>query len=479
MADKDPFHLLVVDDDEMNRDLLSRRLMRQGYIVSLANNGSQALDHIRKEHFDLVLLDVMMPGIDGLEVLTTIRESHSIVDLPVILVTARDQSGDVAAALGMGANDYVTKPINFPVLFARVQTQLNIKGAGAARAPASAPAVAPEVPSSSGARSNERSWSGTEAQRATPIDFPTVSGDNAQVGDYEILGELGRGGMGVVYKARHLRMNRIVALKVIDKERLARADAVTRFYQEIEAAAKLLHPNVVLAYDAGQVGETHFFAMEYVEGQDLDRVVRESGPLPVSQACDFIRQAAVGLQHAYERGLVHRDIKPSNLLVTWHEKKQEKASSGSFAMSRGKLSPPREAIVKILDLGLALLHEPTEVKPAVELTREGRVVGSVDYMAPEQWMNAHKVDVRADLYSLGCTFYYLLTAKVPFPGDESMEKMLKHHLDQPVPLEQHRPEVPAKVAAVVRRLMSKRREDRYQTPGELAELLKWICQELG
>jgi serine/threonine-protein kinase len=293
--------------------------------------------------------------------------------------------------------------------------------------------------------------------------------------------------MGIVYKARHLRMNRMVALKVIEKDRLSKPDAVKRFYQEVEAAARLQHANVVLAYDAGQAGETHYFAMEYVEGEDLDQYVHKHGPLPVPLACDFIRQAALGLEHAYEAGLVHRDIKPSNIIV--EKKAVETKTPGSFpdlgdAASSTRLVSGRTAKgprIKILDMGLARLHQPDEDRgSAGELTREGRVVGSVDFMAPEQWMNASKVDIRADLYSLGCTFYFILTGQVPFPGEEPMEKMLKHHLDTPKPVEELRPEVPQKVASIVRRLMAKRREDRYQTPAELATLLSWICQaEVG
>jgi serine/threonine protein kinase/CheY-like chemotaxis protein len=476
MPDKDTARLLVVDDEEMNRDLLSRRLVKQGYQVLIATGGAEALDLVRREPIDLVLLDVMMPEIDGLEVLTQLRETHALLELPIIMVTARDQGGDVAAALQLGANDHVSKPINFTVLFARIQTHLAI----------CAGAKAAQVKAASAATSDDRSSSGStgEFRHATATDLPTISGDKPLVGDYELLGEIGKGGMGVVYKARHVRMNRVVALKVIDRERLRNPDAVRRFYQEVEAAARLHHPNVVIAYDAGQAGDTHYFAMEYVEGEDLDRYLREHGPLPVGLACDFVRQTALGLQHAHESGLVHRDIKPSNLIVEAAGKiavndtpNHADSSDPSQSSFMRRMVPPKGPRLKILDMGLARLYQPDEDRgSAGELTREGRVVGSVDYMAPEQWMNASKVDIRADLYSLGCTFYFLLTGVVPFPGDEPMEKMLKHHLDTPKPVEELRKEVPTKVAGVVRRLMAKRREDRYQTPAELAMLMGWICQ---
>jgi serine/threonine-protein kinase len=466
MPDKEPIRVLVVDDDETNRDLLSRRLLRQGYSVQMANDGSQALEVLQRQSIDLVLLDVMMPKIDGLQVLTTIRETHSMLDLPVIMVTARDQGGDVAAALQMGANDHVPKPINFTVLFARMQTQLAMRAGARLRTTQ----TEPTAPLSNEATTPGRSYAGG-ALEGTQVDLPTL-GDQMTIGDYQVIEEIGRGGMGVVYKAKHLRMNRIVALKLIDKDRLGKPDAVARFYKEVELAAKLHHPNVVIAYDAGQVRDTHFFAMEYVDGVDLDAYVHSSGKLGANVACDFIRQAALGLQHAHEAGLVHRDIKPSNLLVTW----MTKSADGTPA-NRASATATMRAVIKILDMGLARLHQPSEDRgSAGELTREGRVVGSVDFMAPEQWMDATTVDIRADLYSLGCTMYYLLSGQVPFPGAEPMEKMLKHHLDQPTPIEQLRPDVSPKVLAVVKRLMSKRREERYQTPGELAMLLNWICQ---
>ncbi len=154
------------------------------------------------------------------------------------------------------------------------------------------------------------------------------------IGPYVLLDRLGEGGMGMVYKARHQHMQRVVALKVIRKEKLANPEAVARFYKEVEAAARLHHPNIVLAYDAGQAGNTHYLSMEYVEGVDLARLVREQGPLPVPQACEYVRQAALGLQHAHEKGLVHRDIKPHNLLVSRAPDKAGNAANSTDAAAR-------------------------------------------------------------------------------------------------------------------------------------------------
>jgi CheY-like chemotaxis protein len=485
------YTLLVVDDEEMNRDMLGRRLERVGFRVLTAESGARALEMIQNQRFDMVLLDVMMPGNDGLEVLTTIRESHSLVDLPVIMVTARDQSGDVVAALQLGANDYVTKPINFPLVIARVQTHLSIRHAasvakagparsadssqGSSRWSNSSASSSMSGASQSGSKSTDHSHSRSgsgEMGQETRLGF-TRSLDRPMVGDYEILNELGRGGMGVVYRARHSRMNRVVALKVIDKSHLTNPKSVKRFYQEIEAAAKLSHPNVVMAFDAGQFQDTHYFAMEFVEGVDLGQLIKDSGPLPLPHACDYIRQASLGLQHAFERGLVHRDIKPSNLLVTWAADREDKDNASGFKVARFPSRFSRKAVVKILDMGLArIYHAPEEAPANCELTQEGHVVGTADYMAPEQWMNPHTVDIRADLYSLGCTFYYLLVGQVPFPGDQPMEKMLKHNLDKPTPVNQLRPEVPISVVAILDRLIAKHPEERFQTPAELSDALR-------
>jgi serine/threonine-protein kinase len=267
------------------------------------------------------------------------------------------------------------------------------------------------------------------------------------LGSYIILERLGEGGMGRVYKARNWKLGRVVALKVIRQERLANQDAVRRFRREIQAAAQLDHPNIVRAFDADQAGDTHFFVMEHVAGTDLKRLVEQRGPLPVAEACDYVRQAALGLQHAHERGLVHRDIKPSNLLLA-------------------------AGVVKLLDLGLVRLAHRAEVaESASTLTEEGWVVGTPDYLAPEQASDSRKADIRSDLYSLGCTCYFLLAGQPPFPYGSPTDKVIKHAMLEPQALAQLRPEVPPAVTAVVRRLLAKRPEDRFQTPAELAATL--------
>jgi formylglycine-generating enzyme required for sulfatase activity len=282
----------------------------------------------------------------------------------------------------------------------------------------------------------------------TPYQINQIFQDRAGdlvLGHYILLERLGEGGMGQVFKAREQRLGRVVALKILRKEFLIKPDFVRRFHKEVEAAGRLSHPNVVHAYDAEQIGATHVFSMEYVEGVTLSRLVKRSGPLPVAQACEYVRQAALGLQHIHEHGLVHRDIKPANLMHA-----------------------SREDVIKILDLGLVrLLDDNSGGASAANLTRLGMVVGTLDYIAPEQVTNSHQADIRADLYSLGCVFHFLLSGKVPFPGEETVAKLLRHQSEEAVPIEQLRPEVPPRVAAIVRKLMAKQPYERHQTPAEL------------
>jgi serine/threonine-protein kinase len=280
-------------------------------------------------------------------------------------------------------------------------------------------------------------------------------GGNLVLGQYVLLERLGEGGMGQVFKARHVGLGRVVALKLVRKERLANPDAIRRFYREIQVAARLCHPNVVQSFDADEVDGRHFYIMEYVQGIDLARLVKQKGPLSVAEACECVRQAALGLQHAHEHGLIHRDIKPANLLLT--------------GRAAGAGRPP-EALIKVLDMGLARLLRPPEEGESYsgELTREGIIIGTVDFIAPEQARNAHDVDIRADLYSLGCTLYFLLAGQVPFRGRNNTEKLLKHQLEPPPPLSRYRADVPPAVAGVVDRLLAKRPEGRFQTPADLA-----------
>jgi WD40 repeat protein/serine/threonine protein kinase len=306
------------------------------------------------------------------------------------------------------------------------------------------------------------------------------------LGSYILLDKLGEGGMGQVFKARHQQMQREVAVKLIRKEHLASADAVRRYRREIRAAAQLSHPNIVRAYDADQVGDLHFFVMEYVEGIDLAQLVQQRGALPVELAADYLRQAALGLQHAHERGLVHRDIKPHNLLVTapaaplrgGHRKDDPPAPATIQAIPRAAPVGIRKGgVVKLLDLGLARATDAgARTEGLGSLTQEGSVLGTPDYIAPEQVQEASSVDARADLYSLGCTLYFLLVGKPPFPHGSLAQKLAWHLYAEPTAVEQLRSELPAGLGPVLRRMMAKKPEERYQTAQEVATVLEGYCR---
>jgi serine/threonine protein kinase len=268
-------------------------------------------------------------------------------------------------------------------------------------------------------------------------------------------------------------------VKVINRQYTANTAAVERFRREVRAAARLAHPNIVTAHDAEHAGDTLFLVTEYVEGQTLSRLVRECGPLPIAKACDYIRQAALGLQHAHERGMVHRDIKPENLMLIKSESRacrgpdfqsglEHTAGLENRPTNRDRPTNRTEpAVVKVLDFGLAALT----VERGEGLTAEHAIMGTPEYMAPEQAENSHAADIRADIYSLGCTLYALLTGNVPYPAETPLLKILAHR-DRPLPsIRKARPDVPPELAAVLARMMAKKPQDRYQTPAEVAAAL--------
>ena len=267
-------------------------------------------------------------------------------------------------------------------------------------------------------------------------------------GEYVVLDKLGEGGMGVVFKAQHRRMKRLVAIKTLPAGKMRSAETIKRFHLEVEAAARLTHPNIVAAYDAGVDEGRHYLVMEYVDGEDLASLVKRLGPLPVEKAVEYILQAARGLQYAHAEGVIHRDIKPGNLLLD------------------------KRGTAKILDMGLA--HISTGLGPdnAERLTQSGQVMGTCDYMAPEQALDTRRVDQRSDIYSLGCTFYRLLSGKTPYQGDLAIQVLLAHR-EHPIPsLQKVRPDVPAEVDAVCQKMMAKQPEDRPQSMAEVIAALE-------
>jgi hypothetical protein len=270
--------------------------------------------------------------------------------------------------------------------------------------------------------------------------------EGGRLGRYEILGKLGQGGMGAVYKARHVELGKVVALKVLPADQMHEV-SVARFKREMRAVGRLEHPNIVAAHDAGQDRGVHYLVMAFVDGVDLARLVERHGPLRLADACEVARQAAEGLQHAHERGLVHRDVKPSNLMLA------------------------RDGLVKLLDLGLA---RSAGDAPAEALTAVGTLLGTADYLAPEQWERPQAADARADIYGLGCTLYHLLAGRPPFAGgphESVLAKMQAHLAVPPPPVTDRRPDVPAGLAAALGRMLAKDPAGRFASPAKAAAAL--------
>jgi serine/threonine protein kinase/formylglycine-generating enzyme required for sulfatase activity len=303
---------------------------------------------------------------------------------------------------------------------------------------------------------------GVQAATPRPGDVPEASAANRavpgwpSVPGYEILGELGRGGMGIVYLAINKLMNRREVLKMMTKGMLDSSGSKVRFLREIQSAARLSHPNVVTVYSAMEVGDLLVFTMEYIEGEDLARLVNAHGQLPVANACYYTQQVALGLQHAFEKHMVHRDIKPQNLILS---------------------REGNNHLVKVLDFGLAkVMREKDE---DLGLTVTGQMLGTPNYVAPEQIRDASNADIRADIYSLGCTLYHLLRGAPPFKGKSLYEIFQAHHLVEAKALNLLRPEVSEELAALVRKMMEKEPAKRYQKPIEVAQALAPFVEQDG
>lgn len=264
-------------------------------------------------------------------------------------------------------------------------------------------------------------------------------------GKYKLLEHLGTGGMGSVYLCEHVLMKRRVAIKVLPTDRVSDPVVLERFHREARAVASLDHRNIVRAYDIDRDGDMHFLVLEYVDGSCLQRIVEKFGPMPVPRAVNCIAQAADGLAHAHEAGLVHRDVKPANLLLD------------------------RNGTVKILDLGLALFFG--DESGLTQRAKDNNILGTADYVAPEQALDSVNADARSDIYSLGMTFYFLLAGRSPYQDGSLSQKLMWHQISEPTPITELRPDLPKKLAAIIHRMLAKDPNERYQSPAEVLEAL--------
>jgi len=397
--------LLVVDDHDENRDLLSRRLSKRGYQVLVARDGQEALAALDGSEVDLVLLDIMMPGMSGMDVLRQMRLRRSEVELPVIMATARTDSDDVVEALGLGANDYVTKPLDLPVVLARVEAQLRQRRRVKA------------LRSSSG-----------------PLTAGVVLADR-----YRVDAAIGSGAFGAVYRAHHLELGRDVAVKVLKAGVVGDAALVARFRREAISACRVKHPNAVSVLDFGVTDEgTAFLVMELLTGRSLAEALEADGPVSPRAGIEISLPVCEALAAAHEAGVIHRDIKPSNIFL-------HTAGAGTT--------------VKVLDFGIAKVAGSATQQPT--LTAEGALIGTPAYMAPER-LRAEPYDQRSDVFSLGVTLYEMLTGRVPFGGrdvDLLALMVMQVHQEPPLPSAVN-PAVPRALEAVVLAAMHKRPEAR-------------------
>ncbi len=309
--------------------------------------------------------------------------------------------------------------------------------------------VEPDSSPEAGTIISHRRHALTSALRQEP-----ASETSSQIlGNYILLERIGAGGMGQVFKAVHRVLGNVVAIKMLPPGTQHDPAVIARFEREVRVATELVHPNIIAAYAADQSNGIRFLVMQYMEGQDLSAVVKANGPLSVPSAIHYLLQAARGLEFAHAAGVVHRDIKPANLLVD------------------------NQGVVKILDLGLARTESPDDVDAQAELTEIGSVLGTVDYMAPEQALSARNADSRADIYSLGCSLFYLLTGRPIYEGDSLTAKLLAHQI-QPIPdLRQQCPAISARLAAIFQKMVAKRVDERYQSISDVIADLEPLVTE--
>ncbi len=453
--------LLVVDDNEANRDMLARRLTKQGYDVDVAVDGPEALRKVEEQVPDLIVLDVMMPGMSGLEVLRYLRNLYDRVELPVLMATAKTDSEDVVAALAVGANDYVTKPVDFPVLLARVASLLQTR------------AVYATGPSSSTHLSADG-----EASPGTVLD-----------GRFRVERTVGEGGFAIVFQATQLSTGQPVAVKVLRSQRATgdTRDDHRRFENEMRLIGRLRHPHVVRLVDYGMLdaslptadtwnevsepgipmeellslpGELDeptgrrqrkrlpYIVMEYLEGASLDSYLKEKGALPVPVAVELLLPVASAVAEAHRLGIVHRDLKPPNVIV-----------------GQG----PRDSLHPwVLDFGIARPDDENDDDSFHR--REDALIGTPEYMAPEQ-ARGLKTDEKSDQYALGVLLYESLTGRRPFRErsiGELVQKVARGHFPRPREL---RPDIPEALEAIVMRAMDPLPDRRFSTVESFAKEL--------
>jgi CheY-like chemotaxis protein len=485
-----PARILVVDDQEDNRAVLERRLRRQGHTVTSAVGGRSALDLLGREQFDLVLLDVMMPDLDGYEVLERLKGDPATRDIPVIMISALDDVASVVRCIERGAEDHLSKPFDPVLLRARISACLEkkrlrdveleylrevgrvIEAATAVEAgsyQAGTLGVVAQRTDELGRLARvfdgmanqvrgreERLRRQVEALRreiaesrqvtrsATPDEAPSLPPGELFAGRYEILEEVGGGGMGMVYRARDRELDEQVAVKVLRRELVHDPALVERFKLEIRLARHITDKHVVRTYDIGEWDDRYYLTMEFVEGITVRELLDSRGRLEIGATLAIATQLAQSLVAAHEQGVIHRDIKPQNLLLD------------------------ATGVLKVMDFGVARLATGQS-----HLTEVGMIVGTPAYMAPEQ-MLSETVDERTDLYAAGAVLFECLTGRTPFEAETVVALIAKQLRDDPPAPSALNPDVPPPLSELVRRLLSRQRENRPASAANLLTLLSEV-----
>ena len=484
-----PFHILVVDDVADNRAVLERRLERDGHVVSCAENGRLALECIRNHRFDLIVLDIMMPEVDGFEVLRRLKGSPDTRDIPVIMISALDDLDSVVRCIEQGAEDHLTKPFEPVLLRARINASLEkkrlrdrekeylgeVKAIAAAASAVEDGQYEPASLARTALREDElgrlaRVFDGMAAEVKAREDRlrrqvaglreeieavrrraeVTDDGDirlpigHTLAGRYEIELLVGVGAMGTVYRARDRELTETVALKVLRPELLADRTVLERFKAEVRLARRISHPSVVRTHDFGESDGVHYLTMEYVEGLTARALLDSRGRLGVSAVLALAGQLTHALVAAHAQGVIHRDIKPQNLLL-----------DGQGAL-------------KVMDFGVSRL-----AGNAGGAGETGLLIGTPDYMAPEQLLG-EDIDERADLYATGVVLFECLTGWLPFRADSLVAKIAKVLGEDPPALSSITADIPPALSTLITRLLARQRDARPASAQELLRLLDQV-----
>jgi serine/threonine protein kinase/CheY-like chemotaxis protein len=446
--------VLLIEDDPILLQCLVTYLESEKFLVKVASDGIQGLEMALGEMMDMIVLDHDLPSMDGLEICRRLRLSG--MRTPIIMLTGKKKEEiDRILGLELGADDYLLKPIGLRELLARINAVLRRTDSGSASYPTPFPrdSDCPSCyrPNPPGKRFCDHcgtsltapsKFSNQEAQ--TLLARPQkLSRGTVFAGRYEIIAELGEGGMGSVFRALDVKLNEEVALKMLHSEIAGDASLVERFRNEVRLARKISHKNVCRLFDLQEDDGILYIAMEYVPGEDLDSLIRRRGPLPVDQAISITEQVAEGLVEAHRLGVIHRDLKPKNIMID------------------------HDGNPKIMDFGIARSQRGDRI------TQTGTVIGTPEYMAPEQ-LEGEAVDGRADLYALGIVLYEMLTGQVPFEGKTFLIVALKQKTESPRNPQEINPQIPEALCRLILRCLEKDRTARFPDVGEVLRLLRQL-----